>query len=67
MDVLVMVDKTEHAFFRVIFQASSDFSESGLVEVRVIFFICQDRVVTPDDFFFTNPVGEAFERVNSFV
>lgn len=63
--MFVIVNKANHAFFGVIFELCGNFEESSFVKIRVIGFVCQDRVVTPDDLFFPDEVGEAFEGVYS--
>ena len=50
--MFVIVNKANHAFFGVIFELCGNFEESSFVKIRVIGFVCQDRVVTPDDLFF---------------
>ena len=63
--MFVIVNKANHTFFRVVFETSGNFGESCLVKINVVGSVCQDRVVTPDDLFFPDEVGEAFEGVYS--
>ncbi len=63
--MFVIVNKANHTFFGMIFELCSNFEESSFVKISVIGFVCQDWVITPDDLFFPNEVGEAFEGVYS--
>ena len=53
-DMFVIVNKANHTFFGVIFELCSNFEESSFVKISVIGFVCQDRVITPDNPLFTN-------------
>ena len=62
-DVGVVVDKADHAFFRVVFQSRGDKCECFFVELRVILGVRQYGSVPPYHFFFADLFGKAFEGV----
>ena len=66
-DMLVMVNKSQHTLFGMVFKSVGNLGECLLMERNVIFLVSQYRVIAPDHFLFSYFIRKAFEYVYSFV
>ena len=66
-DMLVMVNKSQHTLFGMVFKSIGNLGKRLLMERNVIFLVGQYRVIAPDHFFFSYFIRKAFEYVYSFV